>query len=90
MELKDLQQVAMECLRDVFRSDDKTRVPAHIVQAAVAVVSVQHYGSHGMAECGAHGDGKVNEALLTLSPDDVTCKVCRGWLPIVVGWKPGA
>jgi hypothetical protein len=28
-----------------------------------------HYGSHGMAECGAHGDGRVAEELLTKDPD---------------------
>lgn len=43
-----------------------------------------HYGSHGMAECGAHGDGRVAEALLTTDPALVTCSTCRGWLPIVV------
>lgn len=42
-----------------------------------------HFGSHGAAECGAHGDGKVDESLLTKDPGRVTCRTCRGWLPIV-------
>jgi hypothetical protein len=47
-----------------------------------------HYGSHGMAECGAHGDGRVDEALLTKDPKLVTCRTCRGWLPLVVWPAP--
>jgi hypothetical protein len=51
--------------------------------------TVQHYGSHGMAECGAHGDGRVADDQLTKDPDAVTCRICRGWLPLVVwNWRP--
>lgn len=45
--------------------------------------SMKHYGSHGVAECGAHGDGRLSNALLTKDPALVTCPTCRGWLPIV-------
>jgi hypothetical protein len=52
-------------------------------------VTTLHYGSHGMAECGAHGDGRVPDEHLTKDPDLVTCRICRGWLPLVCwNWKP--
>lgn len=47
-----------------------------------------HYGSNGMAECGAHAEGRCDAATLTNDPALVTCRVCRGWLPIVV-WPKG-
>lgn len=51
--------------------------------------TLMHYGSHGGAECGAHGDGRCDESTLTKDPDLVTCPTCRGWLPLVVwGWRP--
>lgn len=37
-----------------------------------------HYGSHGHGECGA------TFASVTMNPEAVTCRTCRGWLPIVV------
>ena len=41
-----------------------------------------HYGSNGMAECGAE-DHRVPVERLTKRPEDVTCATCRGYLPIV-------
>ena len=41
-----------------------------------------HYGSNGMAECGAEGH-RVPDERLTKDPSAVTCPICRGWLPIV-------
>jgi hypothetical protein len=41
-----------------------------------------HYGSNGMAECGAE-DHQVPPERLTKRPEDVTCATCRGYLPLV-------
>lgn len=46
---------------------------------AVAGHTAVHYGSLGSAECGAN----YADMALTTVPANVTCRTCRGWLPIV-------
>jgi hypothetical protein len=40
-------------------------------------MSTIHYGSNSQAECGAE------DGLVSLKAAEVTCRTCRGWLPIV-------
>jgi hypothetical protein len=40
-------------------------------------MSTIHYGSNSQAECGA------SDGLVSLKAAEVTCRTCRGWLPIV-------
>jgi len=51
----------------------------HPYVRSVAGHTAVHYGSLGQAECGAD---YPNMALTTV-PANVTCRTCRGWLPIV-------
>lgn len=56
----------------------------HPYVRAVAGHTAVHYGSHGTAECGAD----YSDMALTTVPSNVTCRTCRGWLPIVHDWNP--
>lgn len=51
----------------------------HQYVRAVAGHTAVHYGSHGQAECGADYPNMAT----TIVPSHVTCRTCRGWLPIV-------
>ena len=51
----------------------------HPYVRAVAGHTAVHYGSLGQAECGAD----YQDMALTTVPANVTCRTCRGWLPIV-------
>lgn len=56
------------------------------------MTGVVHYGKNGYGECGAGSfdefeRGKRTPAEVTLNTADVTCRVCRGWLPIVAPTK---
>jgi hypothetical protein len=57
----------------------------HPYVRAVAGHTAVHYGNERAVECGAEPPFRYSHR-----PEDVTCRTCRGWLPIVAGdaWAP--